>query len=236
MCISNKHSRAWGLFVQAVAVQFLFSVPQVLYAKKWRVVCASHTCVQPFRTASPVWSEHPLTFCQSYSPYAFPSGVQFLLPPSPLFSCCWNPFVARLEVPFLCALQVSEDEESLFLYYDLLHFLHLPGCFPHGILVQPFSSFSCWKWTYWINGRVLFVIFFFTLEESLYCKNKFINSSLFFPVHQVNWTILCIFRICIFDLFYLFATCIFVGNKPHLWDISTITWHNLVKCPSFRHK
>lgn len=90
----------------------------------------------------------------------FLQEFSILLPPFPLLSHCWNPFLARPEVPFLCALQVSEDKETLILYHHLLHFLQLPGCFHHDILVQPLSNFSCCKRTHWIGRRVLFVIFF----------------------------------------------------------------------------
>lgn len=34
VCIWNKHSKVWRLFAQAVTVQFLFSAPHVLSAKK----------------------------------------------------------------------------------------------------------------------------------------------------------------------------------------------------------
>lgn len=138
LCIQNKHSRVWRLFARAVVVQFLFSVHCVLYAKKGSLRfpyldAAIQDCLSSLIQAS--FDLLPVMFSLCFS---FRSSIFFCLTLH-----CWNPFLARPETPFLCALQVSEDEETLFLYHHLLHFHQLPGCFPHGILVQPISSFSC---------------------------------------------------------------------------------------------
>lgn len=127
-----------GLFAQAAVVQFFFSVPHVLHGKKGslsfqHLAGAIQDWLSSLTRAS--FDLLPVMFSLCFS---FRSSVFFCLPLH-----FWNPFLARPEIPFLCALHVSEDEETLFLYHHLLHFHQLPGCLPHGILVQPLSSFSC---------------------------------------------------------------------------------------------
>lgn len=92
----------------AVAVQFLFSVLHVLYAEKGGLCfpllgIAIQDSLSSLIQAS--FDPLPVMFSLCFS---FRS---ILLPP---LHCC-NPFLTRLEIPFLCALQVSEDEEILFL-------------------------------------------------------------------------------------------------------------------------
>lgn len=141
-----------------------------------REVCASHTWVQPFRAASLVWPAASHVFLM----LSLRSSVFFCLPLH-----CWNPFLARPEIPFLCAWQVSEDKETLFLYHHLLHFHQFPGCFSHGILVQPLSSFSSWKRTHWISGRVLLIIFF-SLWRSHFIAKTSSPIPVFFFLHTLH--------------------------------------------------
>lgn len=134
-CASRTSTAKSG---DSAVVQFLFSVPHVLYGKKGslsfpHLSAAIQDWLSSLTQAS--FDLLPVMFSLCFS---FRSSVFFCLPLH-----CWNPFLARPKIPFLCALHVSEDEGTLFLYHHLSHFHQLPGCFPHGILVQPLSIFSC---------------------------------------------------------------------------------------------
>lgn len=140
-------------------MQFLFSAPRVLSAKKWRVVCASHTWVQLFKTfcslIQAAFDLLPLGFSLHFSSR---SSLFFCLPLHRFLTVVIL-FLAIPAARLPCAMQGSQDKETQFPYHHLLHFLQLPRCFPHGILVHPLSSFACWKWPRWVSGRVLSFIF-----------------------------------------------------------------------------
>lgn len=159
-----------------------------------REISASHTWVQPFRTASPVWSKHPLTCCQSCFPYAFPQEFG-ILPPSPLLESFFGKTGDCLSL-CLASFWRQEDPVSV----------PPPLAFPSASrMFSPWHLGSASVWLFFLKmntlnyRRVLFVIFFSLGRSHFIAK---ISS----PIPSFFSHILCIFRICIFDHF----SCIFM--------------------------
>lgn len=147
-CASGASTQARSLFAWAVAVQFLCSATHVLSAKKWRVVCASHTPLLPaFQDCSPIQA---VFSCHIITLVFFTLLLQDLgILLSPSFSRCLNPFLARPEAPFPCHANFSRQGD-VFPCHHVLHFLQLPWCFLQGILLHPLPDLACWKWPCWV--------------------------------------------------------------------------------------
>lgn len=111
----------------------------------------------------------PLAFSAHFS---FRSSGFFCLPVQRFLTAVINPCLARPETPLPCAMQVSEDQETLFPHHHPLRVLRQPGCFPHGILVLPLPADNAHTE---LVGESLLPSFSFTLE-SLYCKTKLTAS------------------------------------------------------------
>lgn len=122
----------------------------------------------------------PLAFSAHFS---FRSLGFFCLPVQRFLTAVINPFLARPETPLPCAVQVSEDQETLFPHHQPLHVLRQPGCFPHGILVLPLPAENAHTE---LVGESLLPSFSFTLE-SRYCKTKLTTSVLFFLHVPSKW-------------------------------------------------